>query len=130
LHEEFGDLANLNHHLEKHRKTKQWYDSYVKRKHNVSSPFGISKTKSYLIKFFIPSNLALKQLENVYLRKCLKDEIKIPCIKTFKFSYLGEVFSKMRSLISEKCKEATYITLVPDGWSDDLNSHYLGIGLR
>jgi hypothetical protein len=132
LHEAFGDLSNLNHHLTKHVKTKKWYELYKKRNDDGSESnlIGISETKLLLIKFFVTSNLALKQLENVYLRKCLKDEIKMPCIKTFKFTYLVEVFNKMKCLISEKCKEATYITLVPDGWSDDLNSHYLGIGLR
>ena len=122
----FGDLSN--HHPTKHVKTKKWYELYKKRNDDGSESnlIGISETKLLLIKFFVTSNLALKQLENVYLRKCLKDEIKMPCIKTFKFTYLVEVFNKMKCLISEKCKEATYITLVPDGWSDDLNTHYLG----
>jgi hypothetical protein len=40
----------------------------------------------------------LKQLENVYLRQCLKDEIKMPCIKTFKFTFLEKVFAKVLAL--------------------------------
>ncbi len=40
----------------------------------------------------------MKQLENVYLRQCLKDEIKMPCIKTFKFTFLEKVFAKVLAL--------------------------------
>lgn len=126
LNEYFGDFGNLNKHLKLHSKGKRWYELYIKEKNKESSESGISPTKILLIKFFITSNLALKQLENVYLRKCLKDEINMPCIKTFKFNYLVEVFSKMKVKIGEKCNEAEYITLVPDGWSDDPNTHYLG----
>ena len=125
----FGDFSNLNKHLKIHERTNRWYMLYKNRKSFNESDSGskLSKTKILLIKFFITSNLALKQLENVYLRQCLKDEIKMPCIKTFKFTYLEEVFAKVFNTVEEKCNGASYITLIPDCWSDKTNAHYLGI---
>ena len=86
----------------------------------------LSDAKLNLIKFFITSNLALKQLENVYLRKCLKDEIKLPCVKTFRTTFINEIIGLLHDKIQIKCQEASFITLIPDQWSDTANTHFLG----
>jgi hypothetical protein len=129
LHESFGDFGNLNKHLKLHDRTNKWYGLYQNKKSSddSSDTSTISKAKLLLVKFFITSNLAYEQLKNSYLRQCLKDELKMPCVKTFKTTYLDEVFKKMIVKIEEKCKEASYITLIPDNWSDGLNTHFLGI---
>jgi hypothetical protein len=76
--------------------------------------------------FIITSNLAFQQLENVYLRKCLKEEIQVPCTKTFQFTFLEEILSILHDKIEEKCRNALSITLIPDLWSDGAMTHFLG----
>ena len=125
-HESFGALSNLNKHLLLHEKSKQWYQNYVKSKKKTKSGMVLSDAKLNLIKFFITSNLALKQLENVYLRKCLKDEIKLPCVKTFRTTFINEIIGLLHDKIQIKCQEASFITLIPDQWSDTANTHFLG----
>lgn len=125
LHEELGATSNLNKHLKLHKITANWYESYKKHRKTNDSP--LTDAKLNLVKFFITSNLSLKQLENVHLRNCLKDEIKLPCMKTFQFTYLKEVLKLMHNKIEEKCKKASFITIIPDMWSDLALTHYLGL---
>jgi hypothetical protein len=87
----------------------------------------ITEEKLNLIKFFITSNLSLAQLKNVYLRLILKDEVKLPSFFTFRYKYLNEVLSLLHDKIEKKCQDASYITLIPDGWTDSSGSEYLGI---
>lgn len=124
-YESFGALTNLNKHLLTHQESAQWYQSYIKSKKSYSKP-ALSDAKLNLIKFFITSNLALSQLENVYLRKCLKDEIALPCVKTFRFTFLNEILELLHGTIQNKCQEASFITLIPDPWSDEANTNFLG----
>ena len=125
----FGGLTNLNKHLKAHEKTKEWYERYIQCKKKCRLSNSLPEAKLNLIKFFITSNMALKQLENVYLRKCLKEEIKIPCFKTFRYTFLNEIMKLLHDKIENKCKEASFITLIPDCWSDDANTHLLGTNI-
>jgi hypothetical protein len=117
-------VGNLNKHLKRHSISNEWYKLYLKSSKTICNK--LSDTKLNFIKFIITSNLALKQLENVYLRKCLKEEIKIPCMKTFQFTFLQEILDLLKDKIEEKCQNASYITIIPDLWSDLAITHYLG----
>ena len=78
---------------------------YIQCKKKCKLSNSLPEAKLNLIKFFITSNMALKQLENVYLRKCLKDEIKIPCFMTFRYTFLNEIMKLLHDKIENKCKE-------------------------
>ena len=78
------------------------------------------------INFFIRSNLAVSQLQNAYLRKILKDSIKMSCIKTFQTKHLMEVTNILSDLIETRLNDASYVTIIPDCCSDGANSHVLG----
>ena len=67
LNEEMGVVGNLNKHLKRHSISNEWYKLYLKSSKTICNK--LSDTKLNFIKFIITSNLALKQLENVYLRK-------------------------------------------------------------
>ena len=121
----FGAVTNLNTHLKQHESTKAWYYSYKKNKKSRGN-FLISEEQLNFIKFVISSNSALAVINDKFLRLCLKEEIEFPCTKTFKWSWLEEVTQKMFQIIDEKCDEAKYITIIPDCWSDNPNTHYLG----
>jgi hypothetical protein len=124
-----GEFTNLNKHLAKHESTLKWYNSYIQfsNKKKAACTSYITEEKLNLIKFFITSNLSLAQLKNVYLRLILKDEVKLPSFFTFRYKYLNEVLSLLHDKIEKKCQDASYITLIPDGWTDSSGSEYLGI---
>ena len=128
LHSCIGGFTNLNKHLTKHESTLNWYNCYIKYVHkkNDKNTDYISDEKLNLIKFFITSNLSLAQLRNVYLRSILKDEVKLPSFFTFRYKYLNEVMSLLHGKIEKKCQDASYITLIPDGWTDSSGTEYLG----
>jgi hypothetical protein len=80
-----------------YERTKRWFKLY--RNKEISKPSEsntISKEKLDLIKFFITSNLALMQLENVHLRACFKDEIKIrEALRALLFKYECEKLNNL-----------------------------------
>ena len=74
----------------------------------------------------LTSNSAIALLNNNFLRLCIKDEIKLPCVDTFRWSWLEEVMDSLNKMIEIRCQDAKYITIISDCWSDDPNTHYLG----
>ena len=114
-----------------HEKTLNWYKLYLNRPEvKQSKKLSISTEMFDLIKFFISSDLSLNQLNNIYLRRILKDEIRMPSVYTFRYKYLNAIMIKLHAQIDFKCKSAEAITLIPDGWVDNLNTEYLGLGAQ
>jgi hypothetical protein len=79
-----------------------------------------------VVKFFISTNLALRVLENEYLRRILRPSIELTGITTFRYTILPCVMEKLKTRIGEKCQNAASIVLIPDGWTSPLNREYLG----
>ena len=78
-----------------------------------------------LVKFFITSNLAYTKLQNRYLRAWTKDELRMPCLNTFWYDWINQIFDKLHIKIDEKLKNAESINLLLDGSTDQPNSECL-----
>ena len=50
----------------------------------------------------------------------------MPCFNTFGYGWINQIFDKLHNKIEEKLKIAESINLIPDGWTDQPNSEYLG----
>ncbi len=121
-----GALTNLNKHMKKHTKSRLWYNKYIKATSKQSQESYLSEDKLNLIKFFITSNTALSQLKNIHLRSLIKKEISMPSFFTFRYKYINEVLDILHDKIELKCQDSSFITLIPDGWTDQSNTEYLG----
>ena len=122
----FGAVTNLNTHLQRHASLNEWYKIYLKQKDSIKRSF-ITEPQLNFVKLWISSKSTLELINNNFPRLCLKDEIKLPCTKTFRWTWLEEVFDKLHDLIEAKLERASYVTIIPDCWSDTPNTHYLGI---
>ncbi|RNA43669.1 transposase-like protein, partial [Brachionus plicatilis] len=78
-----------------------------------------------LVKYFLTSNTAIAQLKNPYLRALLIT--KLPHPHTFTKSILPRVFKKMKKNIEVKLKEAVFICLIVDLWTNPNMVKYLAI---
>ena len=79
-----------------------------------------------LVKFFISTNLALRVLENEYLKRIICPSIELKCVKTLRYTILPQVLRKLKLRIAEKCEDAVSIVLIPDGWTSPQMAEYLG----
>jgi hypothetical protein len=78
-----------------------------------------------LMKFFISSNTSIVQLENKHLRNCFK--FSLPCAKTFTETVLPSVMNKLTTIIDKKLKDAQYICLISDIWTNKTMQDFLGL---
>ena len=102
----------------------------MEQKDNTKKCF-LSEAQLNFMKFWISSNSPLEIINNQFLRLCLNHEIKLPTFtQTYRWTWLEDVFDKLHCLIETKLQAATYVTLIPDCWSDSPNTHYLGINRR
>jgi len=76
-----------------------------------------------LLKYFISSDTALKQLENEFLRKILQKELKVYSVWTFRYKIIPAVMKKLKNQITDKLNAAEFITLVTDGWTGPFSNN-------
>ena len=50
----------------------------------------------------------------------------MPSFFTFRYKYINEVLDILHDKIELKCQDSSFITLIPDGWTDQSNTEYLG----
>jgi hypothetical protein len=122
-----AESRNVKRHLQFDCKGKaiiaNWWIAY-----NVSQNFTrreISEDEMNLMKFFISSNTSIIQLENQYLRNCLK--FSLPCAKTFTETILPSVMDKLSNIIEKKLNDAQFLCLISDIWTNKNMHDFLGL---
>ena len=116
--------TNLNKHLKTHDLLDEWfkeYETYKQPKKTV-----IDDTNLKLIKYFISSNVALKELKNKWLRELISVEV-LPGPHSFRKRILPEVYKRLRQEIELRLKEASSICLLTDLWCNFQNTDFIGI---
>jgi hypothetical protein len=84
LHAKLGLTKNLGKHLKTHEEFKtNWLDPYQKHYKNLKENI-ISKDTLLLMKYFISSNTALKELKNKWLRELLADKFDMVSKNAFR----------------------------------------------
>jgi len=79
-----GLTTNLGKHLKTHEEFKtKWLDPYQKHCKNLKENI-ISKDTLLLMKYFISSNTALKELKNKWLRELLADKFDMVSKNAFR----------------------------------------------
>jgi hypothetical protein len=105
--------TNLNKHLKTHDELDEWfrkYENYKQPKKTV-----IEDTNLKLIKYFISSNAALKELKNKWLRELISEQL-LPGPHSFRKRILPEVYKKLREEIQLRLKESSSVCLLTDLW--------------
>lgn len=96
-----GKTSNLIKHLDDHDLFKQWkiqYDS-----NDVSEDDEIDENTYDIIKYFISSNSATKELKNKHLRSLLtRNKISLPTENSFVNILLPNFLAKVKSAIQFK----------------------------
>ena len=129
LRSPINDFSNLNKHLLTHKESKSWYDLYIKRTRSSSKL--ISDESLKVVKYFISSDTALDQMNNIFLREILDPKIKIYSFFTFRYKILDAVINQMYKEIERRLNEAEAITLLTDGWTGQFNNvEYIGLGAQ
>ena len=79
-----------------------------------------------LVRAFISSNLALKNMFTREMIDCLDPAIRVFSYKTVRYRILVEVFEKLLLKLNQKCQDSQSITLIPDCWSSFNGTSYMG----
>jgi hypothetical protein len=81
-----------------------------------------------LVLYFISSNAATCELQNIYLRMLLETaQIKMPALNSFNDSILPMVYDQLIKHINFKLREAYGICLIVDIWSSSQMVDLLGL---
>lgn len=116
--------SNLKKHLESHERLRNWLKSYVDSINRISSA-DINSNMLLLIKYFLSSNTAVKELENPFLRKLLK--FNLPTPYTFNRKILPQVKYTLKQSLIEQLKRSKSICLIIDLWSNNSNQQFLAV---
>ena len=106
--EKLNHSTNLMKHLKKHNSEIDntlavWFTEYKNQKQTTVQKEGIDENTLELVKYFISSNTALKELNNVHLLHFMRMAgLKMPCSKTFKNKIMPEVIQKVKNSINSK----------------------------
>ncbi len=79
-----------------------------------------------LVKYFISSNGALRELKNKWLRELISIEV-LPGPDSFRKTILPEVYRKMREEIEKRLNQASTICLLTDLWCNTQTSDFIGL---
>jgi hypothetical protein len=82
---------------------------------NQKNCYAIADTNLKLIKYFISSNVALKELKNRWLRELISIEL-LPGPHSFHKRILPAVYEKLRQEIELRLKESSSICLLTELW--------------
>ncbi|CAF1133485.1 unnamed protein product [Brachionus calyciflorus] len=78
-----------------------------------------------LVKYFLSSNAAIKELENPYLRKLLKFDL--PCPYTFNRRILPRVQDILKQSLINELKKSESFCLIIDLWSNKSCQQFLAV---
>ena len=96
LKAKFAITKNLGKHLKTHAKyITNWLYLYQKHDQKFNKK-GITKNTLTLMKYFISSNTALKELKNKWLREPLTDKFEVASKNAFRDEILPKVYQLMR----------------------------------
>ena len=127
LHAKFAKTTNLGKHLKTHPEYKKnWLEPYQKHDQNISQK-GVDKNTLLLIKYFISSNTALKELKNKWLRELLGDKFDFASKNAFRDEILPKVYQLMRNEILRRLKLAQAICLITDLWCSKQNRDFIAL---
>jgi hypothetical protein len=116
--------TNLNKHLKTHDLLDEWFKQYESYKQPKKT--AIDDTNLKLIKYFISSNVALKELKNKWLRELISVEL-LPGPHSFRKRILPAVYEKLRQEIELRLKESSSICLLTDLWCNFQNTDFIGL---
>ena len=121
-----GETSNIKAHLSRaHNKILgSWFHIYDNQ--NIStSNFEINDNTLKLVKYFISSNTAHRELENPYLRDLIP--FKVPCTETFSETIIKKVLEMVQDIILKKLNDAKSICLISDIWSNKQMLAFMGL---
>ena len=102
-------------------------DLYSKYKPVQSGKAKLDSDLLNLIKYFISSSCALKSLTNPYLRKAMK--FPLPCELTFRQKILPNLRKDLEEIFEHILNKSFCASLIPDNWSDQSMTSYMGIAI-
>ena len=126
LHACFPIFTGLSKHLLTHNEFNlNWihYNEKSKKKANAILDNNIYD----LIRYIISSNTAMLQLENEFFVKLLEPKMKIPCIRTFRYTHLPSIYRQMLDAINDKLDKALTICLITDIWTNRIMADFIGL---
>jgi hypothetical protein len=125
----FPEFNNLNNHLKTHSEFRDKWLSYFDEFNPQKSKCTIllDDNTYNLVRFVVSSNTAMTTLENVHLAKLLHEKMKVPCIRTFRYTLLPKIYSDMLSLINIKLDEALTICFITDIWTNKIMADYIAL---
>ena len=100
FHAVIGKTRNLNKHLNTHESLDDWHKKYSAYNQHGQEKVIDDKTLT-LVKYFISSNAALKELKNKWLRELISVQI-LPGADSFRKTILPVVYQKMRDEIQKR----------------------------
>lgn len=122
-----GVLSNLKKHLfNSHENLRTWLDAYVLQSRRNIDKYTLCDKMVLLTKYFLSSNSAMVELENLYLRKLLT--FKLPSPFTFKRKIIPKINENLYKSLEEKLVEANYVCLIIDLWTNFSNEQFLAVG--
>lgn len=105
----------------------KWFTAFSEFTGNIDKPCIDANTMN-LVKYFISSNAAYKEINNKYLRALLQvARIKMPGLNSFTESILPDVVKKVRILIGEKLRQSSVVILIVDIWSTAQMADFMGL---
>ena len=127
INEKLGKPGNLLKHIKIHKEGLEWAKGYeiFKNENNFKPTKVLDKKKLCLVKFFLSSNIAMKALENKYLREALSFKLSR---YSFKEVILPEMIVFLKEKISRKLMQAEFICLITDIWTNVSMVDYLALG--
>ena len=102
-----------------------WFNAYDNHNSRFSNGFEINQDILKLVKYFISSNTAFKELNNHFLRDLIT--CKIPCTETFSNTIIKKVLEILRNEIKIKLNEAKNFCLISDIWSNKQMLAFMGL---
>ena len=125
FHSVIGKTGNLNKHLKTHESLDDWHNKYSAYNNRGENQIIDDKTLN-LVKYFISSNSALKELKNKWLRELISIEV-LPGPDSFRKTSLPAVYRKMREEIAKRLNQASAICLLTDLWCNTQTSDFIGL---
>lgn len=124
-----GKPGNLQQHISIHEEGRNWISSFKKYKQSKTNNYRKLDSQSIaLVKFFIESNIAMNALSNKHLRSILTVKLK-PSRYSFKNVFIPEMMSHLNNALSQKLRNASYIHLITDIWTNINTIDFLGLAV-
>jgi hypothetical protein len=118
VHAYFGNLGNLNKHLKRHDKTRNWYKLYTDSNINSNKKPIIDDVTLNIVKLFLTTNTSFVHIKNKYLNNLIYKNSQVSCsYEKLRYDVLPHVVKLLKSEIDKKCNKALSVSLIPDCWT-------------